>query len=160
MHNLQSPSSGVLTALVLFGLALSASAQSKPAVFSARHVLGLEAVARNSRCALSIEGDQLRIQAGQQQEQLKASSIEDLFTGADSERVVRGTLEILSILAPFGGSRFLSLFRRKIDTLTLEYRDENGALHGAVLTLKSGEAAELKKQLIAAGAHASIPAGP
>jgi hypothetical protein len=151
---------GTVSVLLVMGLAVSASAGTSPSTFSVTHVLGLEALARNSRCTLSIEGDQVHIEAGAQQEWIKASLIEDLFTGADSERVVHGTLEFLSLAVPFGGSRFLSLFRRKVDTLTLEYRDENGALHGAILTLKPGEAAEVKKQLLAAGAHTSMPPEP
>jgi hypothetical protein len=143
---------------LVLGLSVSASAQTKPGGYVVQHVLGLENIARNARCTMNIDGGEMRVQAKTQEEIIKASSIEDVFTGADSERIVGGTLEVLSLAVPFGGSRFLSLFRRKVDTLTLEYRDENGALHGAVLTMKPGEAAEVKKQLVAAGAHASIPA--
>jgi hypothetical protein len=39
----------------------------------------------------------------------------------------------------------------------VEYRDGNGGLHGAIFTLPQGQAQLLKRQLVAAGAHASIP---
>jgi hypothetical protein len=48
------------------------------------------------------------------------------------------------------------LFRQKIDTLTVEYRDANGGLHGAIFTLPEGQAALLKGQMVAAGAKTSI----
>jgi hypothetical protein len=55
--------------------------------------------------------------------------------------------------APYGGGRFLSLFRNKIDTLTVEYRDADGAFHGAIFMMPVGTAEEIKKELIAQGAH-------
>jgi hypothetical protein len=51
----------------------------------------------------------------------------------------------------------LSLFRSKVDTLTIQYRDANGGLHGVVFTVPVGTAESVKKELIAQGAHTSIP---
>ena len=64
-------------------------------------------------------------------------------------------LERLSMAAPYGGGRFLSLFRTKIDTLTIRYRDANGGLHGAIFTMPVGKADGIKKELLANGAHAT-----
>jgi len=44
----------------------------------------------------------------------------------------------MSMAAPYGGGRFLSLFRKKIDTLTVQYRDVNDGLHGAIFTTARG----------------------
>jgi hypothetical protein len=49
------------------------------------------------------------------------------------------------------------LFQEKIDVLSVEYRDANGGLHGAIFTLPQGQAPPLKRQLLALGAHSSIP---
>jgi hypothetical protein len=49
------------------------------------------------------------------------------------------------------------LFRRGIDVLTLKYRDAKGALHGVIFILPKGQAPLVKKQMVARGAHASIP---
>src|SRR5664280_919698 len=58
---------------------------------------------------------------------------------------------------PNGGGRVISLFsHEKLDSLTVEYRDANGGLHGVVFTMPLGQAEVLKKQLVALGAHASI----
>jgi hypothetical protein len=59
--------------------------------------------------------------------------------------------------APYGGGRFLSLFRKKIDTLTVEYRDADGALHGVIFRMPSGKADAIEKELIAQGAHTTVP---
>ena len=58
--------------------------------------------------------------------------------------------------APYGSGRFLALFRTKFDTLTLRYRDENGALHGVIFALPTGGAEPIKKQLLTQGAHTSV----
>jgi hypothetical protein len=61
------------------------------------------------------------------------------------------------MFAPYGGGRFLSLFRSKIDTLTIEYRDADGALHGVIFTSPVGTAEVTKDELVGLGARTSIP---
>jgi hypothetical protein len=51
----------------------------------------------------------------------------------------------------------LSLFRAKLDTLTIQYRDADGGLHGAIFTMAVGKAEPLKKELVAQGARTSVP---
>jgi len=84
------------------------------------------------------------------------ASVEDALTGADSQRLIGGTLGKLTILAPYQSGRFLSLFRTKLDTLTVTYRDSGGGIHGAIFTLPEGQAGLLKKQMVAEGAKTSI----
>ena len=61
--------------------------------------------------------------------------------------------------APFGGGRVVSLFgHKKYDFLTVEYRDSNGGLHGAIFQLNKGQGEILRKNLAADGAHiAGLP---
>jgi hypothetical protein len=59
--------------------------------------------------------------------------------------------------APYGGGRFLSLFRKKIDTLTIQYRDVDGGLHGAIFTMPVGNSELIKTELLAQGAHTGKP---
>jgi hypothetical protein len=61
------------------------------------------------------------------------------------------------MFAPYGGGRFLGLFRSKLDTLSIQYRDADGGLHGAIFTMGTGKADPLKKEMVAQGAHTSIP---
>jgi hypothetical protein len=64
---------------------------------------------------------------------------------------------MMSMVAPYGGGRVLSLFRSKIDTLTVQYRDADGGLHGAIFTMPVGKAEAIKKELVAQGAHTTAP---
>ena len=75
----------------------------------------------------------------------------DVVTGDDSQRVVRGTLGTLSMFGPYGSGRFLSLFRSKLDTLTIQYRDSDQGLHGVIFTMPVGTAEGIKAKLVAAG---------
>jgi hypothetical protein len=86
--------------------------------------------------------------------------MEDVVTGADTQRAIGGTVGTISQLGPYGSGRFLSLFRSKIDTLIVKYRDADGALHGAIFTMPVGVAEDLKKQLVAQGAHTTIAIDP
>ena len=121
------------------------------------HVLGLENVRHNAKGKLTVETGAVRFEVGTARAEVPLASIEDVFTGDDSQRMIGGTLGTLSMFAPYGGGRFLSLFRKKVDVLTVEYRDSNGGLHGVIFMLPQGQAAAVKKQLIARGARASIP---
>jgi hypothetical protein len=86
------------------------------------------------------------------------ASIEDVVTGNDSQRVIGGTFGTLaSLAAPFGSGRALPLLRKKVDTLTIQYRDADGGLHGAIFTMPRGKADPIKKELVAQGAHTSEP---
>src|SRR6185312_1660534 len=79
-----------------------------------------------------------------------------LVNGNDSQRAIGGALGTLSMFAPYGGGRFLSLFRSKLDTLTIKYRDADGGLHGAIFTIPVGQAEVIKKELLAQGARTTV----
>lgn len=131
--------------------------QTEPAQSGVVHVLGIEGVKRNAKGKISITGGNLRFIVGKAQSEIPLAQVDDVFTGDDSQRVVRGTLQALSTFAPYGGGRFLSLFRTKIDVLTIEYRDATGGRHGAILTLPDGKAIQVKKWMLAGGAKTSVP---
>ena len=61
--------------------------------------------------------------------------------------------------APYGGGRFLALFRTKIDTLTVQCRDADGGLHGAIFAMPAGTAETIKQELVAQSAHTSVQQG-
>lgn len=124
--------------------------------FKVVHVIGLEAIQHNTKGKVTVSKDALTFSTGPTKSDLAISGIQDVLTGADSQRMIHGSLGTLTMFAPYGSGRFLSLFRQKLDTLTIEYRDPNGGLHGAIFTLPQGEAALLKDQLVAAGAKATV----
>lgn len=125
---------------------------------SVKHVLGFENVKPNAKGDLTIQGGKLQFKTGNAKAEVSIASVQDVFTEQDFKQVIGGTTGTLAKMAiPYGGGRVLSLFQEKIDVLTIEYRDGNGGLHGAIFTLPQGQAPPLKKRLVAMGAHASIP---
>jgi hypothetical protein len=122
------------------------------------HVLGLDGVKRAVHGSLSAQPDGLSFQASGAHGSVSIASIQDVFTGADSRQVGGKVLTLAKMGIPYGGGRVLSLFsHEKVDSLTVEFRDANGALHGAIFTMPLGQAVALKQQLVALGAHTSVP---
>jgi hypothetical protein len=136
----------------------SASAQQASKAVKAVQLMGLPDVKENAKGILSVENGKLRFVHGKTASDISVRWIEDVLTGGDSQKSVGKTVGAISMAAPYGGGRFLSLFRSKIDTLTVEYRDDEGAFHGAIFTMAVGTAEVIKKELIAQGAHTTAPA--
>jgi hypothetical protein len=155
----------LLSAKVLIGLVLvllspvilPTSAQQPMSVSHVVQITGLTGVKDASKGSLTVDKESLQFAGSKMKAEVAIASLQDVVTGNDSQRVIRGTIGTLSMFAPYGGGRFLSLFRSKIDTLTIQYRDADGGLHGAIFTMPVGKADLLKKELIARGAHTSIP---
>jgi hypothetical protein len=147
----------VVSLVVFVGWVPSSFAQKTDRSVKVLQVTGLTGMKNNTGGKLALEGGNLRFSHGQRKVDLAAASMEDVVTGADSQRVVHGTLGSVGLLAaPYGSGRFLSLFRTKLDTLTVKYRDADGALHGAIFTMPVGKAEEFKKELLALGARTSV----
>jgi hypothetical protein len=147
---------------LLFGLPLisSARAQQPPGPVKAVELTGLTGVKEKAKGTLTVENGSLHFVHKKESSDVTVSSMADVVTGADTQRAIGGTLGTLSMVAPYGSGRFLSLFRTKIDTLIVKYRDADGGLHGAIFTVPVGAAEDLKKQLIAQGAHTTIATEP
>jgi hypothetical protein len=120
-------------------------------------LVGLAGVKNNTGGTLTVEGDKLLFVHSKNSVYIAAGTMDDVVTGAESQRVVRGTLGTISMFGPYGSGRFLSLFRSKLDSLTIQYRDADGGLHGVVFTVPVGQADLFKKELVAQGAHTSVP---
>src|SRR6266436_9593936 len=149
----------VAFALLFSGLGISVcNAQEATGLVKAVQLIGLTGVKENAKGPLNVETENLHFARGKANTQVSAASIQDVVTGADSEKSVGGTVGVISMAAPYGGGRFLSLFRKKIDTLTVQYRDVDGGLHGAIFTMPVGAANVMKTELVSEGAH-DIPTG-
>jgi len=149
-------SKSVLVAVVSFfvGLAIPVgNAQQVSGPVKVVQLTGLAGVKDNAKGTLQVENGQLHFVHGKAISDVSASSIQDVVTGADSQRAVGGTIGLMSMAAPYGGGRVLSLFRTKIDTLTVLYRDADEGLHGAIFTMPVSTADVIKKELVAQGAH-------
>jgi hypothetical protein len=149
-------SKSVLVAVVSFfaGLVIPVgNAQQLSGPVKVVQLTGLVGVKDNAKGTLSVENGQLHFVHGKASSDVSASSIQDVVTAADSQKAVGGTIGLVSMAAPYGGGRVLSVFRTKIDTLTVQYRDADGGLHGAIFTMPVGTAEVIKKELVAQGAH-------
>lgn len=144
--------------LVIVGLtAVPTLAQQPAAGTKVVEITGLAGVKANAKGRLSPENGNLQFISSKAKVSVPIQSVEDVITDNDSQRVFHGTFGTLTMFAPYGGGRFLSLFRSKLDTLTIQYRDAGGALHGAIFTMPLGQADVLKKQLVSQGARTSVP---
>ena len=153
-----SRSTTILVAMASFlaGLVIpAANAQQASSPVKVVQLTGLAGVKDNAKGTLRVENGQLHFVHGKASSDVSASSIQDVVTAADSQKAVGGTIGLMSMAAPYGGGRVLSLFRTKIDTLTVQYRDADGGLHGAIFTMPVGTAEAIKKELVAQGAHAA-----
>jgi hypothetical protein len=147
---------------LLFSVLVSAigNAQETSVPVKAVQLTGLKGIKDNTKGTLSVENGNLHFVHGKENSDVSATSIQDVVTGADSRESVGKTVGIMGMAAPYGGGRVLSLFRTKIDTLTVEYRNPDGGLHGAIFTMSAGTADAIKKQLVAQGAHTTATGEP
>jgi hypothetical protein len=144
----------VAAAVVFVGPVNAASkAQLTSGPVKAHQLTGLSGVKQNANGILSVENGQLHFAFTKGSADVSATSIEDVVTGVDYKVAVGNTVQIISMAAPYGAGNFLSLFRIKFDTLSVEYRDSTGGLHGAIFTMPVGAAAVIKRELVAQGAH-------
>ena len=104
-----------------------------------------------------LKGDALRFKKnGKADVQVKIASIHDLSLGDLSRQVGGVPLTLAKAALPYSGGRAVSLFtHKKYDTLTLEYVDAEGGLHGAIFELKKGQAEGLRNELLSKGAQVS-----
>ena len=157
-----------LCALVLCS-SLGALAQSTaptlkanpPFSIRATHLLGLPNTKSNCKGTLSTQDNVLRFQQnGKPVAQVDIASVRDVFLGEESMQVGGVPMKIGKAAAPFGGGRVVSLFaHKKYDTLTLEYVDSNGGLHGAIFQLEKGQGELMRNELVARGVSSSSGQG-
>ena len=145
------------TALAMAQNASQPTNSNTPSSIRATHLLGFEGAPSNASGTLSIQDDSLQFQKnGKPAVQIKIASVQDVFVGEQSRQVGGTAMTLGKAAAPFGGGRVVSLFAHKnYDTLSLEYVDANGALHGSIFELDKGQAEAFRNELAAKGAHVS-----
>lgn len=119
------------------------------------HILGLEGASSNAKGNLTVQDKTMQFQkGGGAATQVSIDSIQDVFLGEQSKQVGGLPMTLGKAATPFGGGRVISLFsHKKYDTLTVEYVDVNGGLHGAIFQLNKGQGQILKNELVAKGVH-------
>jgi hypothetical protein len=154
-----------LLCLILLLCSAAALAQSAgqsansttPVNIRGTHLLGFENAKNNANGTLSIQDDALQFQEnGKPAIQVKIASVQGIFLGEQSKQVGGTPMTLGKAAVPFGGGRVVSLFaHKKYDTLSLEYVDSNGGMHGAIFQLDKGQAEILRNELVAKSAHVS-----
>ena len=107
---------------------------SAPFSTRATHLLGFANARNNSTGTLSVQDDSLQFQQnGKPEAKVKIALVRDVFLGAESKQVGGLPMTLGMTAAPFGGGRVVSLFaHKKYDTLSVEYVDADGGIHGAI----------------------------
>lgn len=132
-------------------------AQNAGSAIHVTHILGFEGARHNANGELRIQGDALQFQqSGKPAVQVGIHSIQNVAVGAEDQQVGGVPMMLAKVAVPFGGGRVVSLFsHKKYDSLTVEYLDSNGGLHGAIFRLSNGQGQKFKQDLVASGAHIS-----
>ena len=144
--------------MVLSPLIPASSAQQTPAVYDVVQIIGLTGVKEHAKGHLTVNQGTLQFSSSKGNAEVAITSMQDVVPGNDSQRMIHGFVGTMTMVAPYGSGRFLSLFRSKLDTLTILYHDSDGGLHGAIFTMAVGKADPLTKELLAQGAHIRPPA--
>ncbi len=134
---------------------------SAPFSIRATHVLGLPNTKNNCNGTLSIQGDALQFQqSGKPGAEVNIASVRALFLGEESKQVGGLPVKLGKAAAPYGGGRVVSLFaHKKYDTLTLEYVDSDGEVHGAIFEVTKGQGELVRNELVARGVSSSSGEG-
>ena len=133
--------------------------ENPPIAMRATHLLGLEGARDNASGTLSIQGDALQFRKeGKPAATIKIDSIRGVFVGEESREVGGVPMTLGKAAAPYGGGRVVSLFaHKKYDTVSLQYVDADGGIHGSIFQLNKGQGEALRKELVSHGAHLSEP---
>jgi hypothetical protein len=128
----------------------------------ATHLVGWPNTKSNCRGALSTQDKVLRFQQGANHiAQVDITSVRDVFLGEETMQVGGLPMKIGKAAAPYGGGRVVSLFaHKKYDTLTLEYVDVDGGVHGAIFQVAKGQGELVRNELVARGASFSAGEDP
>jgi hypothetical protein len=132
-------------------------AENAPFSIRATHLVGFEHVKTNCNGTLSIQDNALQFQrAGEPGAQVKITSIQAVLLGGESKQVGGVPMTLVKAAAPFGGGRVVSLLaHKKYDTLTLEYVDSDGGVHGVIFQVNKGQGELVKDELLARGVSPS-----
>ena len=128
-----------------------------PFSIRATHLLGFPNTKNGCNGTLLTQDNFLQFQqSGEPVAQVAIASVRHVFLGEESMQVGGLPMKIGKAAAPYGGGRVISLFaHKKYDTLTLEYVDSDGGVHGAIFQVTKGQGELVRNELLARGASSS-----
>ena len=120
----------------------------------ATHILGFADAPTNTNGTLSLQDNALKFQrSGKAAVEVKIASVEAVILGELSKQVGGLPMTLGKAASPYGGGRVVSLFaHKKYDTLTVQYVDAEGGIHGAIFQLNKGQGELVRNELVAKGA--------
>ncbi len=130
---------------------------NQPFSIRATHIAGLPNTKSNCKGTLSAQDNVLRFQqSGKTVAQVDIASVRKIVLGEENMQVGGLPIKIGKAATPYGGGRLVSLFaHKKYDTLTLEYVDADGGVHGTIFQLDKGQGEQVRDELVARGASSS-----
>ena len=130
---------------------------------NAVHLLGLGDIARNAKGILKVENGNLSFRTPTASALIPLASATEFSVQRETRALVGGTAGRLLLLAPFGSGRAISMIRNGVETITIDYHDQRGGEHGAILVLPKGDGAKFAELLETngvkrgAGPEAAVP---
>ena len=138
----------IASAATVFGGQASAPSTDTMSVPDVKCVIGLESMKTGAKGTIVADAKGIHFDDGKKKAEISIASIEDIYLGNES----RQSIGAVKMIVPYGGGRLLSLFSHKVEVMTIDYRDENGAFHGAIFVFPPGHATAVKSILVAHGA--------
>jgi len=135
--------------------------KAPPSETHARQIIGLQGIKHNEDGQLKWQSAEIEFDGAHNTAKIPLSSIEDVFVGTETTEfggTVGEVVEGASMAAPYDSGAVLPLLlRQKVDVLTIAFRDSDGGLHAAIFATPKSQATQIRTDLIARGAHASMP---
>jgi len=135
--------------------------KAPPSETHARQIIGLQGIKHNEDGQLKWQSAEIEFDSGHNTAKIPLSSIEDVFVGTETTEfggTVGEVAEGASMAAPYDSGAVLPLLlRQKVDVLTITFRDPDGGLHAAIFAIPKSHATQIRADLIARGAHVSMP---
>ncbi|WP_207081134.1 hypothetical protein [Novosphingobium sp. KA1] len=115
------------------------------------HLIGFGPIDANHGGELSFESDAVVFEAGKVSYAVPYEAVEAFSIDHSNKALMRGAKNVVAGLAPQGVGLLYKAIRPGAETLSMVYRDENGALHAAVIMLPKDAKDEALRALKDAG---------
>lgn len=124
---------------------VAAETPAVPANPKAILVLGGDSPKHNVHGTLSATPEGFAFEGKKHKTKVASAAIQKVSVGSDVRETGGLPVTAAKLAIPYGGGRVVSLFAHaKYDTLTVEYRDNNGGYHGVLFNLPRGDADPLQ----------------
>jgi hypothetical protein len=125
----------------IFAIGLLSASAAYPQAFEvahARHLLGLTEMKRDVDGTLAFSEKSLEFRSGKSDIRIEYSQMQDFAVEQDTSPLAHGVTGQIVQFGPFGCGQAISMVRKGVDVLTIEYTDASEATHGAILILPKG----------------------